>query len=591
MDNARSGDIGDLRDHLWIQNLGVQLRCVKTAAKQFAGTMTVPPDGSAFAKWVDLEDAPTLLRSDLDLEDLVLYASAGDLFLHTVLVPTERLTPLNVDDLLSWNHGSSSSWGLCYSFSPPNVWLEPPMKNAGSQTLDDAEQLVFLRGFEGRSDQNHYVEILQKLTHAFGLHFVDERNAYCRIDKHGDIEDVIGIYEVDDVERPHRGGTIVTINRALLDEYMAITGSTAVRMFDITRWKPGSMTNWPDRGPNTRSDGDLHYRFQVNPAVSGYMRGVQVVGSRMTKEEAASKSKFGAREEREYATFVAQDWKNGKVGEISCGPGHTANYFTTSDLPFELSLAFFRPDVLLRYKSDTDKYRLQDRSITCRGAWHLQTFDINEAGQVHTYLCYLRDLPYQEQLHWKAYNEPPKGPISRRAFRTDFEGSWETEYDAISSLREIIGQINNARPSWWSVRSEKLLYQVHYPVSESADEWANELLNLDQWVVEGLRGKPLRKLAEGLGRAPDLRLGSLKLVEECLMGLGYEKERALEVTAPLHTVHYLRSVVKAHENDAKGREVRRAILKEHGTYRKHFQALCAECDDAMRSIAEALDEG
>ena len=59
--------------------------------------------------------------------------------------------------------------------------------------------------------------------------------------------------------------------------------------------------------------------------------------------------------------------------EISTAPGETANHFTKSDLPFETSPAFFRPEVLQRYKSDTDRYTLEDRSISCRGAWHLQT--------------------------------------------------------------------------------------------------------------------------------------------------------------------------------------------------------------------------
>jgi len=72
------------------------------------------------------------------------------------------------------------------------------------------------------------------------------------------------------------------------------------------------------------------------------------------------------------------------ITEISCNPTCLANYFTKSDLPFEISPAFFRPEVLLRYKSDPDKYELTIRSISCRDAWYLQTYDINDAGQVHT---------------------------------------------------------------------------------------------------------------------------------------------------------------------------------------------------------------
>ena len=103
-------------------------------------------------------------------------------------------------------------------------------------------------------------------------------------------------------------------------------------------------------------------------------------------------------EEREHTSFIAQDWKNKRIAEISCAPGATANYFTESDLPFELSPAYFRPEVLSKYKADSQKYTLQDRSITCRGAWHLKTYDINEAGQVHTYLVYLRQLPMQRAI-------------------------------------------------------------------------------------------------------------------------------------------------------------------------------------------------
>jgi hypothetical protein len=38
--------------------------------------------------------------------------------------------------------------------------------------------------------------------------------------------------------------------------------------------------------------------------------------------------------------------------------------------------------------------------------------DVNEEGQIHAYIVDLRNLPYEERLHWKAYNEPPKAGIT-----------------------------------------------------------------------------------------------------------------------------------------------------------------------------------
>jgi hypothetical protein len=38
-----------------------------------------------------------------------------------------------------------------------------------------------------------------------------------------------------------------------------------------------------------------------------------------------------------------------------------------------LSPAFFRPEVLLKYKADRDKYTVGERDVSCRAAWHLLT--------------------------------------------------------------------------------------------------------------------------------------------------------------------------------------------------------------------------
>jgi hypothetical protein len=53
----------------------------------------------------------------------------------------------------------------------------------------------------------------------------------------------------------------------------------------------------------------------------------------------------------------------------------------------------------------------------------LQTYDFNEAGQVHTYIRYLGYLPISEQRYWKAFNEPPKGTISLDPSRLTLRGA------------------------------------------------------------------------------------------------------------------------------------------------------------------------
>jgi hypothetical protein len=158
--------------------------------------------------------------------------------------------------------------------------------------------------------------------------------------------------------------------------------------------------------------------------------------------------------------------------------------------------------VLHRYKADQEKYEVQDRSISCRGTWSLRTYDINDAGQVHTYLRYLRELPYKEQLYWKAFNEWPKAWLSKRAITTDFKGEVYAEYDALNALKHKIRRLDDSPPAWWSPRGDKLLNTVHYPATAASTEWANEILALDQLLVEGFRSKNLKALAKELGRMP-----------------------------------------------------------------------------------------
>ncbi len=553
---------------------------------------TAPEDKNDFEAWIQLKDAVPFLRSNSRCREFIVDLSADSAFMQAVVVPKSNVNPPDVEDLMSWELSPRSSWGIVVHYSDgasESISIDEPMGDTSCKSFLNGERLVFHRAFEGRQGQKQYCEILQKFSHAFDLHFLAERNAYCRLDKRGDVEDVVRIIEV-----PGRGGrfgtSIVTFDRSLLDQYLAITDSSLVVAFDFTRVSPNGFSGWHDVGQEQKvTEDDVFYRSHIEAGRASYMRGAQIVHSATSKDAVIRTFDFKADEPRDYASFIAWDFKNNVIREISTAPSAIANYFTESDLPFETSPAFFRPDVLLKYKSDSDKYRLQDRSISCRNAWSLQTYDINEAGQVHTYLVYLQRLPYDEQLYWKSYNEAPKAPISKRAFTTDFEGNPYDEYDALANLKDFLTKLAQVEVPWWTLRSEEVLVRVHYPVTTSADEWSNEILQLHQLLVEGFETKWLRKKAIELGRNPEPKFGSLKLIEQCLLGFGFEEEHAREVTAPMHKLHWLRSIMKAHVAGEEVWEVRKQALAEHGSYAAQFRALCADCDEAVRTIAKQFN--
>ena len=130
--------------------------------------------------------------------------------------------------------------------------------------------------------------------------------------------------------------------------------------------------------------------------------------------------------------------------------------------------------------------------------------------------------------------------------------------------------------------------KVQYPYTSSRDEWADEIMNLDQLLIEGLEEKWLRRKAKELGRNPDDKIRALKLIEECLIAVGFEEVHAYKLMSPFHEVHNLRSTLKGHASGSEAEEVKKQALQKFGSFRQHFEHICAECDESLETIINAF---
>lgn len=567
---------------------------------QTLNAMSITPiENKDFEDWLESKDVISFLKENLDQEEFLVYYNNDErTYFYGVLVPACLVNPPDFDDLMAGpTCTSSSSWKMDTDFSEPTtaVILPPLLGRTGSRTINQGEQLIYHRKFEGRIGQKRYFEILQKFTHIFNLHYLPERNAYCGLNQNGDIEDLVRI------ETPDKGdiknGSAILFNRGLLDEYMALTDSAMVRIFDITRFRPSGFSVFRN-APLRFTNEDLFYSQAIETGNGSYMRGCQIIRPRISKEAIARSLNFPEAEGVKYESFLVHDWKNGEVKEVSCDPSQTATYSSRSKLPFEISPAFFRPDVLLKYKSDSEKYRIEGNTISCRAGWELKSFDINQAGQVHVYLAHLRELPHQEQIYWKSFNEapkgsfskdpmtPPKGAISESSFIKDFEGNWPVLDDPLENLKNLIEQLNQRQVPWWKMANQSFTHRVRYPVTNSADEWLKEIHNLDKLLIESFVGKWFKEKAQSLGRKLDPTLGSLKLIEQCLIGLKYEERDAQQIVAPLQKVHSLRCLEGHLSSEKELNSHQKQAIKEYGNYQNHFRDLCQQCH---HSIAEILE--
>jgi hypothetical protein len=534
------------------------------------------------------EESVRFLKEHLEGETTILYASLNAIYIHGVLVPEAALEDISHEELSREFISPDASWIIEHASGggePDRVYLEPPLRRLGER-FKDGEKLVFKRSFLGRKGPSP-VEISQRLVHALDLHTVEELNAWCRLDDDGDIVEIVKIVReyFDDWTKDV---TLVTIPTKELAEYMRLSGSALLYFFDFTRTNLRSFQGWSDTMPIKFDAPDLFYHGGINGQGS-YINGRMIVRPAITYEAiVAEHMERRNPTSRQYATFKAIDLEKRERIEVSADPKGLRNYFQPpSQKPLEMSPAFFRAEVLQRYKADSEKYDVADRSITCRGAWTLRTYDINDKGQVTTYLRYLGELPYKEQLYWQSFNEWPKAWLAERTITTDFKGEFDGREDPLNEIKSAVRRLDETAPGWWQSRGEDARKAVRYPVTSSQSEWGNEILALDQLVNEGFLPTPLRKRAESMDIKvqPDWR--QFKLIEEILAKKSGDAADARALVDPLRALRDLRNHLKGHASDKKQALAKDALTK-FGSFKGHYQTICKDVHESLKAITAAL---
>ncbi|MBU1336077.1 MAG: hypothetical protein KJ944_01350 [Alphaproteobacteria bacterium] len=521
-----------------------------------------------------------------------IYVSAPFFYILAVLMSQERASPVDHARLEGLFVDPTSGWRLEHSWGggePERMYLTSGLGESGGSPLAGGQQLVYRRQMHGLDP---YIELDQRLVQALDVHFMPERNAYCRINSGGDIEAVIKVELLPPDEDGHRGN-LVTIRTEDLVKYMAVTGTVLAAKFDFTRvdHKVTGFDGWQGAERDNFKAPDLVYHSGRVPGRCSFANGWIIVRPNKTVAEVMQEENAASdRSKRQHADFIIQDVRHGRIVTCSAAPGASTNYFDAVEgLPFELSPVFFRAEVMSKYKADTDKYQIDGRMIRCREAWELRSFDINEAGQVHTYLQDLSHLPYEEQLYWKSFNEEPKAPISKRSFTSDFLGEWTNEIDPLDELKRLTTTLDGTRAAWWVARGQAVRLAAQYPSRENAAEWGDEILHLDQLVVEGFKESELRKVAASRGATVEANWRSLRLIETILVAAGTSPEQAKATMAPLQRMHALRSILTAHTGGTTKSEEQRKAIAEHNTYRAHFEHLASGVLKGLAAIIAVLD--
>ncbi len=127
---------------------------------------------------------------------------------------------------------------------------------------------------------------------------------------------------------------------------------------------------------------------------------------------------FGKGEKKKYVDFIIDTNEVGDEISFNSNPDLLANNFGANpEAPNYLTAVHFKKEVLYKYYGQPSKYSVEDSYLRCASLWGLQ-MDNHHDDKVCVWLGDLgRDLPYQEQLHWRSHNIHPEGSVSKTYFK------------------------------------------------------------------------------------------------------------------------------------------------------------------------------
>lgn len=111
------------------------------------------------------------------------------------------------------------------------------------------------------------------------------------------------------------------------------------------------------------------------------------------------------RRDKRFECFIAGKDKDGDPIESTCEERKLSPNPMPDSSPWQLSLVFFKREVLDKYYADSRKYDVQDGALT-GPSWFVHIDSDRGDNYVVMALKDLGKMPFKEQTHWKQYNVP-----------------------------------------------------------------------------------------------------------------------------------------------------------------------------------------
>ena len=442
-------------------------------------------------KGLSLAQMLEYMRCDLKLTDMIIVYSdrkeLRDYGIYCALIPSRQ-----VDQVLA-----KSSWDLSIGHGMPGTTVNYKSEEEQVEYLrygadDGVEPLIINRDFN-ESQTNYrkrvrYNEISEEFRFFHNLYHDREKEEYIKIDDEGN-EHIVAAVEPDCIQiRLKEIRQFLAVKDMYLSIQFSFQGDLKYSSEELGVSEDemvGEGKTKPIR--QATADGDIcwwHWQHR------GYNDIRMLEGKRLIEPLPKSQSVFpGFAEEPKCVEFII---------DVD-GNGDEINH--TSDAPHRMDPVYFHKQVLDKYYNKPSIYSVEDSRVSC--PWWAVRLDNHHEDKVIVLLRDLSSLPYTEQQHWRTYNIPPEGGLSKTFFERYLKGSFTATSDRPEHLfkhRYAHLQKESEKYLGWQLlrpldpRDEHHLKRLRVPSTNEQSDFDDLVLSLTKILIDSLNQKELKKL-------------------------------------------------------------------------------------------------
>jgi len=452
------------------------------------------------------------------------------------------------------------------------------------------EPLVIYREFYGMRE--NYLEISEEFRLFHQLFYDQKQNQYIKITDSGSEHPVV-------IVKPKQ----IEIRLQEIQQFLAIKEMHLAVLFDSRENSPHSL-----RDLGLQEGESQNHRDELSAYMLGYGdfhgladgRGFsRLLGKRLFKPYPKEKSGlwgFTPRESKKTIDFIIEADEYGEEVANSSNPDDLSNYFGANPgEPHYLTPVHFRKEVLNKYYQQPNKYSVEDGYLRCGSLWGMQ-MDNHHADRVVAWLGDLgRDLPYEEQLHWRSFNVPPSGRVSKTFYKrqilAEFADSDQPEHVFKSMYREL-SEISQKELGWAFLlplgKGDSHFFEaVRIPATDEQKDFDELILGLTKILVDSLNEKKLNEfiLASEIGEIK----GSIARLEKVISAKGITGYQ--ENIKFLRDLQNLRSSGAAHRKGSNYGKIAEELGIDSQSLRMVFEGILLKGIEFLKYLITAIQAG